>query len=208
MNRHLSRGPVRYRCMTRTYAPEKCQCPSVKESVLEAAVLHAVQDQIQELVDAKAVIDAAKKCEASSCTQNEYLLAINRAAREKKRLTDAKFRLYDNFESGVIDRDEYEQFKERYTEEIAEQERLIEKLQASMNEIKAARKQDDEFVSFFEEYGNISTIDRNVLNKLLDHIEVTDPLHIDIYFKFSAEREKILDFARNIEKQQAVICAG
>lgn len=60
MNRHVSNGHVRYRCMTRTYAPEKCDCPSVKESFLEAVILEAIQQQIQELVDAKAVIDAAR----------------------------------------------------------------------------------------------------------------------------------------------------
>ena len=47
--------------MTRIFAPEKCQCTSVKEALLEEAVLQAVQGQIQELVDVKEVIDAAGK---------------------------------------------------------------------------------------------------------------------------------------------------
>lgn len=200
MNRHLSRGHVRYRCMTRTYAPDKCQCPSVKESMLEDIVLKAIQEQIQELVDAKAVIDAARQAETKGRQKNEYLLAINRAEREKKRLSDAKFRLYDNLQKGIIDQEEYVQLKEKYSKEIVEQDCQIARLQASMDAIQEARKQDDEFVACFEEYGNIDTIDRGVLNRLLDHIEVFDASHIDIYFKFSAEREKILDFARNIEE--------
>jgi len=200
MNRNVSHGVARFRCMTRIYAPDKCQCPSIRETVLEEAVLKAIQDQIQELVDAKAVIDAARESRGGNSSVNEYLLALNRAERERKRLEDAKFRLYDNLEKGIIDQDEYARFKERYNSEIAEQERQMERLRESMAELKEARQQDDEFVSYFGKFGNIDRIDRETLERTLDHVSVEDDSHIHIYFKFSPEREKLLDFARNIEK--------
>ena len=120
-------------------------------------------------------------------------------------MAEAKFRLYDRLEKGIIDQDEYIQFKERYNKEIAEQDSQITRLQANLTDIKEARKQDDEFISFFKEYGNISTIDRDVLNRLLDHIEVTSSKQIDVYFKFSSERQKILDFAKNIEEKMCSV---
>lgn len=201
MNRQISNGQPRFRCTTRIYAPEKCQCPSVKESILEQAILSAVQQQIQELVDAKTVIDAIRKENTGGRSQNEYKMAMDLATQERKRLSDAKFRLYDNLEKGLIDQDEYIQFKAKYNAGIAEQDSQIKQLQDNLMQIQVARKQDDEFVSFFKEFGTINSIDRDVLNRLVDHIEVTDARHIDIYFKFSAERQKILDFARGIEDQ-------
>lgn len=199
MNRNISHGVARFRCMTRIYSPRDCQCPSIREASLEAAVLKAVQEQIQELVDAKTVIDAARESKVGNGSSNEYLLAIKRAEREKQRLEEAKFRLYDNLEKGVIDQDEYIQFKEKYNDGIVEQEHQIEGLRASMANLREARRQDDEFVSYFEEYGNINVIDREVLERLLDHISVEDGSHVHIYFKFSPEREKLLSFARNME---------
>ena len=163
MNRNVSHGVARFRCMTRVYFPGNCQCPSVRETALEAAVLKAVQEQIQELVD------------------------------------EAKFRLYDNLEKGIIDQDEYTRFKTKYSDGIAEQESQIEGLRASMVNLKEALRQDDEFVSYFEEYGSINVIDRNVLERLLDHISVEDGTHVHVYFKFSPERKKPLDFVRTIE---------
>ena len=68
-----------------------------------------------------------------------------------------------------------------------------------MANLREARRQDDEFVSYFEEYGNINVIDREVLERLLDHISVEDGSRVHIYFKFSPEREKLLSFARNME---------
>lgn len=199
MNRNVSNGVARFRCMTRIYAPEKCQCPSIREASLEAAVLKAVQEQIQELVDAKAVIERAGEARPGSRSANEYLVAVRRAEREKKRLEEAKFRLYDNLERGIIDQDEYIGFKKKYHAGIAEQESQIKRLQAAIAGLKEARRQDDEFVTYFKEYGSIHTIDREVLERLLDHISVEDASHIHIYFKFSQEREEPPDSARSGE---------
>ncbi|MCM1148947.1 MAG: recombinase family protein [Butyricicoccus sp.] len=201
MNRNVSNGQPRFRCMTRVYAPEKCQCPSVRESVLEQAILSTIQRQIQELVDAKAVIDAARRESTGGRSQNEYKIALDLAAKEKERLSDAKFRLYDSLERGLIDRDEYIHFKARYNAGITEQDEQIRRLRENLEQIREARKQDDEFIAFFKEFGTINSLDRDVLNRLVDHIEVTDAQHIDIYFKFSAERKKLLDFAKDIEEQ-------
>ena len=208
MNRNVSHGIARFRCMTRIYSPEKCQCPSIREAALEAAILKAIQAQIQELVDAKAVIDKARQVRADGCASNEYLIALNRAERERKRLEDAKFRLYDNFEKGILDRDEYLRFKQKYNAEIAEQEEQIKRLQTAMAELKEARRQDDEFVSYFERYGNIDRLDRETLERLLDHVSVEDAANVHIYFKFSPEREKLLDFARNVEEETTSTAVG
>ena len=153
------------------------------------------------MADAKKVIDAARHVRSDGCASNEYLIALNRAERERKRLENAKFHLYDNLEKGILNQNEYLHFKEKYSAEIAEQESQIKRLQAAMSELKEARRQDDEFVSYFEQYGNINSLDRETLERLLDHVSVEDAAHVHIYFKFSPEREKLLDFARNVEEE-------
>ena len=185
MNRNVSHGVARFRCMTRIYSPEKCQCPSIRESALEDVILKAIQAQIQELVDTKAVIEAARRVKTDSSSANEYQIALNRAERERKRLEEAKFRLYDNLEKGILDQDEYLHFRETYNAEIAEQEDQIKRLQTAMTELQESRRQDDEFVSYFEQYGSIDRLDRETLERLLDYVSVEDAAHVRIYFKFS-----------------------
>lgn len=176
--------------MTRIYAPEKCQCPSIREAVLEEAVLTAIQTQVRELVDAGAVMEAAREAAHGGRSKNEHIRAIHRAEQEKRRLSEAQFRLYDSMEQGMIGRDEYVRFKERYRGEIAEQDSQIRRLRDLLAQMEAAREQDDAFVASFREFGTIRAIDRDVLGWLLDHIEVTDTRRLDIYFKFSSQRER------------------
>lgn len=200
MNRCVSNGHARFRCPTRTYAPEKCQGESVSEKQLEQIVFQAVRSQISELVDARAAVMAAKRAANGISDASEYSAALGRAEREKKRLTEAKFRLYDNLQNGLIDEAEYGQFRSQYTKEIAVQEEYIAKLQESLQNLKKARQADDEFVEFFSQYGNLQTLDRATVIHLIDHITIHDREHIEVHFKFSSEREKVLNLAKSIEE--------
>lgn len=190
MNRHLSRGYARYRCITRAYAPEKCSCPSVKEELLEEIILETIQRQIEELVDAEAVFGSAKKDNPKDYPQRDLLWAINQAEREKQRLERAKFRLYDDLQKGILQEEEYDQFRKQYNGQILRQDAALEQLRNSLSRIREQRKQSDEFLSFFQIHGNIREIDREMLNQLLDHVEFSDTKHLDIYFKFSSKCEK------------------
>lgn len=74
------------------------------------------------------MLEAARRNRPENRTAKKYRSAMKRAEWEKQRLEEAKFRLYDNFEKGVIDQDEYASFKKRYNAGIAEQESFLEGL--------------------------------------------------------------------------------
>lgn len=189
MNRHTTGAHIRYRCATRAADPDKCRCPSVKESILEAVLLQALQEQIAALVDAKAVMAAVRRSGADGHSHSAERLALRRAVQERDRLREAQFRLYDRLEQGLIDQSEYAQFKERYQAELAEQQRRIDQLQSGLHQSEQAHRQHDALATFFARHGTIPAIDRAVTSQLLRYIVVTDSAHIDIYFKFSAARQ-------------------
>ena len=208
MNRVVSQGYARYRCMTRTYAPDKCQCPSIKEEYLEELILQTLQSLIARLVDVKAVIDAARKSKTTNSAKNEYMLALNKAMREQERLQDAQFHLYDDLQSGLIPKAQYLQFQKRYETEIAAQEAKIEQLNQCLIHLKEARQQDDEFVAFFQKYGNIQKLDWDTVNQLIQKVVFYDKQHVDIYFRFADEYEKLCEFAKIIQEQNVLSCAA
>ncbi len=198
LNRCTTNGYGSYRCPTRTYAVDKCQCPSVSEKKLMNIVLNAVQKQIELLVDAKNAIEVARMRSTSGRARDEYISALHRAEKEKQRLKDARFKLYDDLQKGLLDQDEYEHFRAKYKEEITTQEVTITHLLDSIASIKESRKADDEFIAFFEKYGNIQVIDRSVTTHLIDRVVVNDAKNISVYFKFSAECSRILNLARAV----------
>lgn len=207
MNRVVSQGYARYRCMTRTYAPDKCQCPSIKEEYLEELILQTLQSLIARLVDVKAVIDAARQFKTINGAKNEYMLALNKAKREQERLQDVQFHLYDDLQSGLIPKAQYLQFQKRYEAEIAAQEAKIEQLNQCLIHLKEARQQDDEFVAFFQKYGNIQKLDLDTVNQLIQKVVFHDKQHVDFYFRFADEYEKLCGIANVIREQETVLCS-
>ena len=207
MNRVVSQGYARYRCMTRTYAPDKCQCPSIKEEYLEELILQTLQSLIARLVDVKAVIDAARQFKTINGAKNEYMLALNKAKREQERLQDAQFHLYADLQSGLIPKTQYLQFQKRYEAEITVQKVKIEQLNQCLIHLKEARQQDDEFVAFFQKYGNIQKLDWDTVNQLIQKVVFHDKQHVDIYFRFADEYEKLCGIANVIREQETVLCS-
>lgn len=207
MNRVVSQGYARYRCMTRTYAPDKCQCPSVKEEYLEDLILQTLQSLMARLVDAKAVVDAARQFQKANGTGSKYMLALNKARREQERLRDAQFHLYDDLQSGFLPKEQYLRFWERYDAEIAVQEAKIEQLNRSLLQLKEARQQDDEFVAFFQKYGSIQKLDRETVNQLIQKVVFHDKQHIELYFRFADEYEKLCSLASAAKEQETVCCS-
>ena len=64
-----------------------------------------------------------------------------------------------------------------------------------MSELEKSRRQDDEFVKFFEAYSTIQRLDREIVTELLDRIVYHDPEHMEVYFRFSDMQEKLYDLA-------------
>ena len=170
--------------------------------------MQTLQSLIAGLVDVKAVIDAARKSKTTNSAKNVYMLALNKARREQERLQDAQFHLYDDLQSGLIPKAQYLQFQKRYETEIAAQEAKIEHLNQGLLQLKEARQQDDEFVAFFQKYGNIQKLDWDTVNQLIQKVVFYDKQHVDIYFRFADEYEKLFEFAKIIQEQNALSCAA
>lgn len=192
MNRCISGGYGRFRCPTRTYAPDKCQGSSISEKKLACITLEAVQKQIAELVDAEEAIQSARQQSRGHAVRNEYEAALHKAESEKTRLNEARFRLYDDLQSGIIDQEEYEYFRTKYKDDLLAQETLIGQLKDSIESMTSTRKADDEFVAYFEKFGNIQTLDRSVMVHLIDRIVINDANNVCIHFKFSENAAKQL----------------
>ena len=80
----------------------------------------------------------------------------------------------------------------------------IEKNRKSMSVLEESRRQDDEFVRFFEAYGNIQRLDREIMTNLVDHVVYYTQEHMEIYFRFSDFQQKILDLAFAVAEQDQV----
>ena len=62
-----------------------------------------------------------------------------------------------------------------------------------MESMTSTRKADDEFVAYFEKFGNIQALDRSVMVHLIDRIVIKDANNVCVHFKFQEEYGRIPD---------------
>lgn len=78
--------------------------------------------------------------------------------------------------------------------------KTIERINQNLIELKEAYRQDADFLSSFEQYCNIQTLDRDILNQLVYHIAFHDKQHIEIYLCFTDQFDhlcKMVDVLQN-----------
>lgn len=179
------KGSVYYFC--RTYKDQSkaaCTKHSLKERDLERAVLFAIQEQIYLKLSYSRLISAldAAPFEQSSLLRLEDL----RAAKEKElaKISSYKQSIYQDWKDGAISYPDYLQMREDYEERSESLRGVIGNLLAERGEL-AKEGEENPFLGGFRKDQNISYLNRELLNELVEGIRVSEKGMISIRFKFS-----------------------
>lgn len=175
MSRCTSKGVSRWRCAARARDPGACRCPSVKEALVEEAVLEALQGEIRTLAD-REVLERALRRRMEEGDGG----ALREAKRQRERLEAAAFTLYDHFRRGIVDEAEYRRFQARYRAELEAQTRRIAWL------AEARREAPETAAAGFLRCGALPGLDRLTLAHLVERVEIRDSTHMALYVRFSA----------------------
>lgn len=195
LTRKKSKGYVYYSC--RTYnekSKTKCTKHSIREDVLQKAVLLAIQKQI-DLVGTLAEIIESINSTPILHTQSkrlDYLLKQRMQEYEKlKAITD---NLYVDWKNGDITKDEYCRLKDRFEEQARQLWQVIQNLQAEIQAGAEEMKPDEPYLESFLKYRNINRIERGILVELIDTIYVHEGGELRIEFNFADQHRCAVDF--------------
>ena len=179
---------VYYACSTyKNHSRTACTMHSIKHNRLEAAVLFAIQQQVHLAVsysDLVARINAAPVKRSQSHRLNDLIAAKER---ELAKVSRYKQSIYQDWKDGEITRQEYHFMKADYDEKMAS-------LTAERDELANGVNNEHPALVAFMKYQNISTLTREILIELVDHIKVYENGNISVKFKFADELRRIAEY--------------
>lgn len=188
-------GNVYYACSTyKNYSRTACTMHSIKHNRLEAAVLFAIQQQVHLAVsysDLVARINAAPVKKSQSHRLNDLIAAKER---ELAKVSRYKQSLYQDWKDGEITRQEYHFMKADYEQKTASLTDALASLTAERDELANGVNNEHPALVAFMKYQNISTLTREILIELVDHIKVYDNGNISVKFKFADELRRIAEY--------------
>ncbi len=108
-----------------------------------------------------------------------------------------KLRLYHDLTEEVINKEEYNDFRKEYDENIAEKEKAMEKLNKTKEEANLTGVGTNNWVKLFREHEAVEQLERRVLMGLVDKIFIHEGHEVEILFRYEdelVETEKYISF--------------
>ena len=186
---------IYYACSTyKNRSRTACSMHSIKHNRLEAAVLFAIQYQVNTAVSYSEMItniNSAPLKKSQSHRLNDQI-----AAKEKEltRITRYKQSLYQDWKDGEITQQEYRDMKSDYERQAAELADVLARLNAERAELANGVDKEHPALVAFAKYQSIETLTREILTDLVDHIKVYENGNISVHFKFADEFRKIAEY--------------
>ena len=195
ITRSVSGKNVYYACSTyKNRSRTACTMHSIKHNRLEAAVLFAIQYQVNTAVSYSeliARINSAPLKKSQSHRLNDQI-----AAKEKEltKITRYKQCLYQDWKDGEITQQEYRDMKADYERQAAELADVLARLNAERTELLNGVDKEHPALVAFAKYQTIETLTREILTDLVDHIKVYENGNISVHFKFADEFSRIAEY--------------
>ena len=112
---------------------------------------------------------------------------IARKEEDLDRDKEFRMKLYEALNEELIDRDEYNKMRMKYTRQIEDTEKAISKLKLQRTEISSSHSTDNNWIMQFIKFQGITELTREVVVTLIDRIYVYEDKHIRIEFNYRNE---------------------
>ena len=184
---------IYYVCSTAKHK-KGCSSHCVSAQEVQDAVLHAIHDQVGLVLDMEKALKMIDSLPSADRKTFNFEVQETRLKEEIERLQGLKLRLYEDLSEGVIDRNEYTEFRNRYTAMIADKDEAIKRVHREWQDSKVTGNENRQWVALFREYENIEELNRRAMMALIDRILIHEEHGIEICFKYGTEYRQTEEF--------------
>ncbi len=176
-----------------------CSSHGFEQGKLEQTVLRAITKHIEVILDTDALLKSMGQVSIENARIKRLDLAIVQKNSELDRCKDFRMKLYEALNDNLIDRDEYEKMRSKYTNMISEAEAAVRKLEEDREKTLSSAAPRD-WMASIAKFKGITELTREVVVTLIDRIYIFEDKHIRIDFNFRNE----LAYYQEILQQQEV----
>ena len=169
---------------------------------MEEAVLHAVQDQIDLVLNLEDVIRRSDLEPSFDRKKHSYETQVTKLEEEIERYQNLKLRLYEDLSDGVLNKKEYMEFRNRYSALIEQKRDYLAKVKREWKDASITGVTDRQWVSLFKEYETIEELNRRVLMSLVDRVLIHENHGITVVFRYQDEIDQALNYVESLADER------
>ncbi|MCI8959553.1 MAG: recombinase family protein [Lachnospiraceae bacterium] len=177
-----------------------CTSHSIRDRLLDEAVLAAVQAHMAALLDLEAMFQAIKDLPHTlrEVRKADSRLKEKQAELEKYRRYKAKS--HEDYMDGIISQEDFASFNRRYDEKIHDVEEAVLRQEQELEKLAKGDGDGQKWIAYFKKYGTIQELDRKLAVELIDRIYVYEGQKIRIEFKFQNEYDRLYRLVKSAQQ--------
>ncbi|WP_169009375.1 recombinase family protein [Faecalispora jeddahensis] len=198
MGRRTSKHLVYYACKT-NLTQGQCTRHSIRDDVLERAVLETIQKQVVLIDNMAQLIDDIDNAPAPRDVSNRLAASLRLQKQELEKISGIRTGLYLDWKNGDITREEYRRMKKEFEEK---EQRLRQDI-TRLEEENQGMPQDapDPCFEAFRRDNNLSSLDRGMVIELIKAIHIYEGGDITIEFNFADPYKRIAELVQNSREE-------
>ena len=169
----------------------KCTRHAIKYEVIYDIILNDLNECIKSIKDLKAKVE--KNRPITKKNHDSITLALRSAKSELAKVQHLLKDLYEDFKSELLTKEEYINYKKDYSIKEKGLQEEISTLEKQSNKTPESIFKHSKWVTELLQYQKITSLDRDIVLKMVDKIEVSEDNVISITYNFSDELDSLLN---------------
>ena len=194
---------VYYVCSQNKQNKQECSPHRIRDKDLEAIVLDSLSQHIREVVDLHKLTDMTDTAALRTAEAQKIQRQLDHKRDEYEKLQKLLMSLYENLADGIIDRKEYANLKQSFSDRAAETEKQMDALRGAMQNIQE-RGTENTWMEAFKKHQSISALDRTVIVTLIDKIFIHSGNVVEIIYRWQDEFAWQVETLRRAQMREVV----
>lgn len=197
---------VYYVCSNHKYN-KQCSSHSIRAEQLEQCILNILNYQIEQVI----YIDKVLHNLENMPYQKNEVVKKNRQIVSKqeeiKKYNYLRIHLHEDFQEGLLTKDEYKEMKEIYRRKVESAEIALDQIQKEIDSITDNNGMVCQWIESFKECGTLMELSREVVVSLIDEVLVYEKKtgercgRIEVHFRYKDEYNTTINFIASIIPQ-------
>lgn len=192
--RHKGGKTYHYYACSTAKSKGPCEYHSINAEKLEATIQRLVDNQIGLLLNVDELLRNKESMSFESHRVRVINAQIETVEEEIVRYRQIKERLQVDFQDEIIDKDDYEDLKEKFAYNLENSMQVRNALQKQRDEIKDEPILPPDWVDEIRKCGTIGKLTRRVVVMLIDQITVYKRGRIEVAFRYGDEIKAVADY--------------
>lgn len=195
MTRKSAKNIVYYSCSTYSRKLKTaCTKHTIREDVLEKAVLIAIQKQIALVDNLTEIIDEINNAPVIHRESKRINKLLDVKQKELDKLNSLIDNLYMDWRTNEITKTEYRRIKSKFKVQIEKIKEVIANLEKEKAELSTGISVNEPYLQTFLKHKNIDHLERGILVELIDNIYVYEGGGLTIEFNFEDQHKRMLEY--------------